>query len=412
MEKLNKNQGYISFRKNRKRWSVRYPDYDTTSGKNIWRSKDFKTEEEAKKYLSTIMYQKENPLYIEHHGIPFCELMRSVQKLKLDTNQLTEVTYYRNLQIIEQIEKFPIGRKKIDEITSDELQEFMNYHKYLSNSSINKLYQQLGTTFKVAINKGYLMRNPMINVLKPKSNKLDKKVRALTVEEQQLFTDYLLSKDIRDCRYKNVYLIQMFMGLRVSEALALTTNDIELQHQRLIVKRTLSRDIVGNTIMGKMTKTYAGKRTLPIPDYLMDSIMEQMRIAENQENNDEKLLFKPDYAQYTDRQNVNTELKRLLKRHFGIDDISTHSLRHTYGTRCIESGMAPVVVQKLMGHTDVSVTLNTYTSVFDKFKEKEIDKVNKYYLEENMLNSVKLLQDEYKNTANTKTKEDDKEMEL
>ncbi len=110
------------------------------------------------------------------------------------------------------------------------------------------------------------------------------------------------------------------------------------------------------------------------------------------ENNEEKLLFKPECRKYTDRENVNTELKRLLKRHFGIEDITTHSLRHTYGTRCIESGMAPVVVQKLMGHKDVSVTLNTYTSVFDKFKEKEIEKVNKYYLEENMLDSVKLLQ--------------------
>lgn len=45
-----------------------------------------------------------------------------------------------------------------------------------------------------------------------------------------------------------------------------------------------------------------------------------------------------------------------------------------------------------MVHKDISVTLNTYTSVFDKFKEKEIEKVNKYYLEENMLDSVKLLQ--------------------
>lgn len=45
-----------------------------------------------------------------------------------------------------------------------------------------------------------------------------------------------------------------------------------------------------------------------------------------------------------------------------------------------------------MGHTDIGITLNTYTSVFDKFKEKEIDKVNKYYLEENLLNATKLLQ--------------------
>ena len=65
--------------------------------------------------------------------------------------------------------------------------------------------------------------------------------------------------------------------------------------------------------------------------------------------------------------------------------ISTHSLRHTFGTRCIEAGMNPVVVQKLMGHTDVSVTLNTYTSVFDRFKAQEIEKVNEYYFKEKMI---------------------------
>lgn len=56
-------------------------------------------------------------------------------------------------------------------------------------------------------------------------------------------------------------------------------------------------------------------------------------------------------------------------------------------------GMAPVVVQRLMGHKDISVTLNTYTSVFDKFKEREVDKVNQYYLEENLFanNNQKLI---------------------
>lgn len=400
-----KAQGYITYRKDRKCWVVRYNEIDIKENKRVVKSKNFDTKEEAKKYLASIMYQRENPIYIKHNGIPFCELMRSNLKLKLDTNQISEVTYHRVLMTIEQIEKFPIGKKNIDKITSDELQEFMNYHKYMSNSSINKLYQQLGTTFKIAINKGYLMRNPMINVLKPKSDKEDKKVRALTFEEQQLLTEYLMNKDIAECRYKNVYLIQMFMGLRISEVLALTTHDIDLENRRLRVRRTLTKDEVGNTIMGKSTKTYAGKRELPIPDYLMNSIMEQMRIAENQDNNDEKLLFKPEYKQYADRENANNELKRLLKRLFGIEDITTHSLRHTYGTRCIESGMAPVVVQRLMGHTDIAVTLNTYTSVFDEFKQKEIDKVNKYYLKENMITATRLLED-------IKHKKEEKELEI
>ena len=409
-QKPSNAQGYILYRKERKKWTARHWEYDPKKGKNMLKSKDFKTEDEAKQYLASINYQKENPLYIENHGIPFCELMRANEKLKLETNQITEVTYHRNLQIIEQIDKYPIGKERIDEITSDELQEFMNDHKYLSNSSINKLYQQLGTTFRIAINKGYMFRNPMINVLKPKSDKLDKKVRALTFEEQQQFTEFLLSKDISDCKYKNVYLIQMFMGLRVGEVLALSMKDIDLVNKRMNVKRTLSKDEMGYTIMGKTTKTYAGKRVLPIPEFLVDHLLEQMTFAENQINNEDGLLFKPDDKQYTERENVNSELKRILKRYFGIEDITTHSLRHTYGTRCIESGMQPVVVQRLMGHTDIAVTLNTYTSVFDEFKEKEIEKVNKYFIQKKMLSdNTKLLEEEYESENEF---EDDDEYEI
>ena len=109
--------------------------------------------------------------------------------------------------------------------------------------------------------------------------------------------------------------------------------------------------------------------------------------AESQNNNEEQLLFKLINQKYTRRTNVNSELQRILKSQFGITGISTHSLRHSYGTRCVESGMAPVVVQRLMGHTDITVTLNTYTSVFDKFKEAELYKVNKYYLNENLIST-------------------------
>ena len=392
MSSPTKSEGGIYFRKDRKKWEVRFLEFDPLTSKNKTKTKSFKTKDEAKKYLDTVMYQKENPLYIEHHGIPFCELMKTNQRLKLDTNQITEVTYLRNLQTIEQIAKFPIGTQLIDEITSDEIQAFINSYKYLSNSTLSKLYQQLGSTFKLAMDKGYISRNPMVSVIKPKSDKENKEVRAMTVEEQQLLTDYLLNKDLKDCRYKNVYLLQIYCGLRVSEALALTRGDINLRDNRITIRRTLTKDEKGRVMMGKTTKTYAGRRMIPLPEFLKDTIIEQMQMSEEFKNNDENLLFKPDDKQYVDRVNVNTELKRLLKRHFGIDDITTHSLRHTYGTRCIEAGVAPVVVQKMMGHTDVSITLNTYTSVFDKFKEKEIEKVNKYYMEENMLNAVKLLQ--------------------
>lgn len=379
------SEGIVFFNKQRKRWNAQYSDYDVQTGKIKKKTKSFKTEEEAKKYLANIMYQKENPIYIEHKGIPLCEVMKSNLRLKMATNQITPTQFERVIRTIEKIEKAPIGSKKIDEIASNELQEYMNAQIHLSNSSISKIYQQFSQAFKIAINKGYLMQNPMINVIKPKSLKEDKVVRAFTVEEQQEFTKYLLNKDLKHCKYRNVFLIQMYMGLRCGETLALTTHDIDLKYRKMNIHRTLTTDENNAIIMGNKTKTYAGKRIVPIPDFIYPYIVEQMQVANAQDNNEEKLLFKPLNSKYTRRTNVNSELQRILKRKFNITDISTHSLRHTFGTRCIESGMAPVVVQRLMGHKDIGVTLNTYTTVFDKFKQAEIDKVNKYYLDENLI---------------------------
>ena len=385
-------QGWVCFNKQRKRWNAQYMEYDIKTGTSKTKTKSFKTEEEAKKYLSTIMYQKESPSYIEHNGIPICEIMKQTLRLKLDTNQITATQFGRVSNTIEKLEKMPIGKKNIDQITSIELQEYINSIKHLSNSTITKEYQQFNQAFKTAIAKGYITQNPMVNVIKPRSLKDDKVVRALTFEEQQQFTNYLLSRDLADCKYKNVYLIQMYMGLRVGEALALTTYDIDLKNKRANIHRTLTTDENNNVIMGNKTKTYAGRRIVPIPEFIYPYIVEQMQIADIQENNEEKLLFKPYNARYTRRTNVNSELQRILKKYLNIEGISTHSLRHTYGTRCIEAGVAPVVVQRLMGHTDISVTLNTYTSVFDKFKEKEIEKVNQYYMEENMIKNKQLKQ--------------------
>ena len=218
----------------------------------------------------------------------------------------------------------------------------------------------------------------MIDVIRPKSNKENKVVRALTIEEQEAFTNWLVDKPIDEFKYRNVYLLQMYTGLRVGEALALTTHDIDLKNKRLNISRTLTTDEKGNIIMGNKTKTYSGKRTIPIPYFLFPYIVEQMKIANKQINNDEKLLFKPNNSKYCRRSTINNELKRILKQELNITDISSHSLRHTFGTRCIESGMSPVVLQKLLGHKNIKTTLNTYTTVFDKFKEEEINKNIKY----------------------------------
>lgn len=384
------SQGTVFFNKQRKRWNAQYYEYDVKSGKNKIKTKSFKTEPEANKYFSTIMYQRENPLYIEHNGIPLCEYMKVELNKKLETEQIGLAQYSRTMKTIEKIEKIPIGKKNMNEITTQELQCVMNSYNYLSKSSLNKIFQLYNRTFKNGFNDGYLLKNPMIGVIKPKSLKKTKVVHALTLDQQKIFTQWLLTKNVYNCRYKNVFLIQMYMGLRVGEALALTLDDIDLKNMKLRIRRTLTTDGNDNVIMGETTKTEAGKRVLTIPKYLYPHIVEQMRYAQQQENNGEKLLFKPNNQRYTKRGNVNSELKRILKKNFDIEGFSTHSLRHTCCTRLIEADTDPAVVAAILGQSDIEMVLGIYTDIQARFKAKELEKANEYLMNENLISNNNL----------------------
>lgn len=367
--------GSVFFNKSKGKWFCEYYVIDKDTHKEVVKQKTVSSEEEGKQFLSSLQYQKGNEIFIKNNGIPLGKLMRSNVQRKLDMNLISENQYARVLKTIQIIEKNDIANKKIEDITSNDIQTYINSLKDYSNSYIKKLMEQFTQSYTLAMNKGYITKNPMLDVVKPKSTKADKEVRAMTIEEQKAFTDYLLDRQIEEEPYKNVYLIQMYTGLRVGEALALKSSDIDLRKNLIRVNKTLTVDKDGKVIMGNTTKTYSGVREVPIPEFIRDSIIEQMEISKNQK--DHQLFISPN-GSYVDNRNVNRILKKRLLE-LDITGISTHSLRHTYGTRCVEAGMRAVAIQRLMGHKDVSVTLNIYTSVFNKYKEDELEKVNNYY---------------------------------
>ena len=392
MRKKGTGNGSIYYSKERKQFVYQYSELDVITGKQRRKIKRFKTMEEAENYRKSLNYQKENPLFIEYNGLPLGELMKMNLNAKLQTNQISQVQYDRVLRTQKKIQESYLYNKKIDEIKSEEIQAFLNSLTYLSNSSIKKLKEQFGQAFKYAINRGYINVNPMSIVLTPKSTKKDKRVRALTFDEQEKFVEFLIEQNIKDFPYRNIYLIQMFMGLRIGEVLALRQGDIDLRHNRIRISRTLTTLADGTITMSDSPKTEAGNREVPIVPQILPYIMEQIEVSKNYENNkDEKLLFRPLNATkniYVDRENVNNTLKTTLKRKLGIEGITTHSLRHTYGTRCIEAGMQPTVVQRNMGHTDISITLNIYADVFDEFKQKEQEKFNDYFMSVNAFKQI------------------------
>ena len=379
-----KNTG-IYYSKSRKKYIVSYHMQNNETGEKKRIRKSFNTEDDAKQFLEEMQYKSGNTIFIKNNGIPLNELMKFLNERKLKMNHLSEQQYSKNMKIISNIEQNEIGKKDISDIASEDLQDYFNSLIYYSNSYMQKHIIQFSQAFNYAQNKGYIKLNPMADTYKPKSAKRDKKIRAMELEEQYSLTYYLKNKTIKEEPYKNVFLIQLYTGLRVGEVLALQAQDIDLKKNIIHVNKTLRRNAEDKIVMGDSTKTYAGIREVPIPEAILAEIKEQLEVAKN---HFDKQLFLSSTENYADPRGINNILKRILIQNCDIKDITTHSLRHTFGTRCIESGMAPVVVQRLMGHKDIQVTLNVYADVLNRLKESELQKLDGYYEENGLINKL------------------------
>lgn len=372
----NTNIGSVYYNKQRKNWIASYNIIDVETKKNKRVRKSFSTQEEAERYLRIIQYQKGNEIFIKYNSIPIIELMRFISKRKLDTNQISKVAYKRLQSTLKVIDKSEVAHKDINDVTSEELQEYFNTLTYYSNSYIMKFVELFSQAFRYGMNKGLLLNNPMSDIIVPKSTRPDKIIRALNIDEQQRLTDYLMDSSIVDEPYKNAFLIEMYMGLRIGEVLALKKENINLMRNLIYVNHTMTRDGDDKRIIGNTPKTRAGIREVPIPKNIKKEIAEQLKLADVHK---EDLLFVSNAGTYVDPVNANHVLKRIC-RNLDIKDVTSHSLRHTFATRCIEAGMRAVALKELMGHSDVSTTLNIYASVFNKFKNSELEKVNNYYM--------------------------------
>ena len=361
-------EGTIFEDKKNKRWIGQYISGISSEGKAIRKSVYGKTQKEVLNKLNDIKYKMNNDMYVEKNGIELVKIMEDIREEKLASNTISGGQYARLKWTINKIRDSKVGKMKIQDIKKDDIQEFLNSLKDLSDSYIKKIYEQFVQAYRRA-----------------ESNKETKVVEALEINVQKAFTEYLNKVSIEEQTYKNIFLIQMYMGLRIGEVLALSKENIDLKKKVLYVKRTLTNDKEFAIILGNKTKTYSGNRTLPISEFLTPIFEEQLKYTNENLHN---LIFTNNDS-YIRTSAINEELKRIFKEELKVNskDISTHCLRHTYGTRCIEAGMTAVVLQRLMGHKDVSVTLNTYTSVFNKFKEDELEKVNNY-LNNNQLNFV------------------------
>ena len=346
----------------------------TVSGKNA---------SEVRQKMKQIELQIFNGDFVDESNITIYHLALQMQNDKLNYNEIQEATYHRNIETLKRLK--PIYNTPLQQANETQIKAFLQNQLNYSQSTLNKVYGLLKAVFNEAVSRNIITSNPMQRIKKPKSQKTKEKVRALTVAEQSALIDVLMNEDIK---YSQQMLISMLTGMRMGEINALSKKDINLTFNVITVNKTISRGKKGEPILNDTTKTEAGLRRIPITEELKPLITECVKFA------DRDFLFTTEQGKMITTNQVNMELNRALKKYDIVDSsvygkVTCHSLRHTYATRCIEGGISPKILQKLLGHTDIRITLNTYCDAFEQFETENVQKVNEYMKQQGLtLNAV------------------------
>lgn len=373
--KRGNGEGTIYYSEKLNKWVGQFTAGRKADGKLNRKSVYGNTRKEVKEKITKALAEIQTNTYIEKNDITLSDLASEIIEDKKKSNEVNANTYKRLTYTLSYIKKENIGNMPIQKITAKDVKDFLNSKTSYSNSVLQKIFQLLGQTFRRAVDRNYISRNPMLaeEVKRPKSDKKDREVIPLSVEEEKKLINAL---SCENKEYKNVILLMLFSGLRIGEVLSIKCSNIDLKEHNLYINKTLTRDIYDKTILGETTKTHNSKRIITITNNIEKILINAMKNI--YENEDDFLFF--DEKGIITPSEVNSYLIRLNKRYNIAKELHNHMLRHTYATRCIESGMSVKVLQKKLGHAKIETTLNTYASVLARFEGQEDDKLN-FYLE-------------------------------
>ena len=252
----------------------------------------------------------------------------------------------------------------------------------LSYSTVKKVYDAMHSCFEFAVERRDLPYSPMQTVKMPPKDKFATKrkdaeeARHLTEEEEESFFAELDRKtaatDRYIYRYRDAFILDINTGLRLGELTALDWSDIDFEKKTLYVHKTAvmitNRDKDGNPVKGvsqiiqESPKTSKSIRRVPLNKKAFAAV-ERLK----EQAKDSPYVF----PTQTGARLVMASLEKqygTITSHCEIEGTSFHSLRHTFATRLFEKGADVKEVSTLLGHSNVTITYNTYIHIIESHK--------------------------------------------
>lgn len=334
--------------------------------------------------VSKKLKQKKSAGTIKHDAY----LLEEWVKIFLETykkNEIKITTYNSYCMFFRvHIKDSAVGKKKLDKIKTDDLQQF--YNSKIDEGYNSKTVNHIHVILNMALEKAYMLRmipeNPNKFTTIPKRTKYEAKVLSMEAVE----------KLVREAKGDELYPIVIttaYTGMRKGEIMALKWENVDFDERKIYIKNSLCRveseqlDEKGHRVTHyeiMEPKTKKSIRTIPMMNQVYDALREQQqRQAQDKDRVGDKYLdqgfvFADPIGQHLGQRDFNKKYNAFLEK-YGVDKIRFHDLRHTFATLLVESDISLKLVQELLGHSNIATSMDIYTHVSSEKKEQVISKL-------------------------------------
>lgn len=341
------------------------------------------TKKQAEIVMRKMMDELENHTYIEDNNITVSAWMQQWFELYLNDLSPTTLQGYW-YQIESYILSQDIGRIRLQDLTTSDVQKWVNSlheesplsHKPMSAKTVKNVYHNLCAAIERAVVLEKVKKNVCKNVTLPKV----KKYTAEVYDEKEVQE---LLKVIKGTDMELPLMIDINLGLRRGELLGLKWKHIDFENGLISIEDNVvevERDVSPDRIFTKAPKSQSGQRVIPISSSLNEYLkkahknymMQKMRMGIDYHDNGYVVCqengkpYKPN--------SFTSKFRRFLKNN-NLKHIRFHDLRHTNATLMLTQGISPKVAQMRLGHSDFSITMNTYSHVLRSVETEAAEKI-------------------------------------
>jgi len=286
-------------------------------------------------------------------------------------------TTFRNCRVVVHKYLIPgLGHIKLQKLTAQHVQSFYakRLREGITASRMKNIHAALYTALEHARRMKLVSINVCVDVQLPQPERHEQ--QPLTPEQARL----LLQK-VKEHQLEGLLTLALGTGMREGELLGLRWSDVDLEKGVLRVARTLT--YVNGFVEGE-PKTAKGKRTILLPQFVIGTLKRhrvtqlEKRLVAGVAWVDRDLVFPDDDGDFLLAVKLLRRFYKLLQE-VGLPRIRFHDLRHSAATLLLSLGVPAKVVQELLGHSNISITMDVYSHVLPSMQKDAMEKMDVFF---------------------------------